>query len=542
MYVKDYQGKLIEKTKARKIKGEGGVSQYYEIGVSCILMSDGQWYRTNTGKILFDHSHNKWVHQSEFKGLRGIVKGGENGAFSNLADIVVILDKVSKPTRTQSMELSTGQVISEESLAKGWTHRTCINTEVALSLGYIEAISDGKFYKKDDITPVELKRFNTPTTPQNERNNVYSLDDDKEYRAHLEAAYDGNEIKVNRDLEIIARRYIPFSYGLEIETQVGFIPTRVRERLGFRTCRDGSLDGGLEFVSIPMEGGKGLQVVKRICDELTARTTISNKCSVHVHFGDVRKDRLYIVSYWHLLTKIQDEFRHYFPYSRTNSIREDGKVYAALLPDLELDLKNILSIKGDDAFKNKVTTEFTKIYSWLNSGHPPGEVFDEQFIKDTRESLIKGKTQKQYCYRVKKFNYTTKLPRHAIQGHKWQRPTRYLFCNFLNLFFAHSNTLEMRIHEATTNFDKILHYMLLCVAILKYAEKFSLVFSTNKTTIKEILEDYYPKELSSQLLEYYEGRKETFCNSTGGFKSGWKVLEEKLFNDDKNYKKAIKII
>ncbi len=173
-----------------------------------------------------------------------------------------------------------------------------------------------------------------------------------------------------------------------------------------------------------MEGGKGLQALKNMCKELTRRTELSNKCSVHFHFGDVRRDRLYFVSLWNLLFKLQSSFRFNFPYSRTNSIREDGKIYANLLPDLGLKLDNLLTTSDDTDFKKALTVQWNHIYTYLNAGHPAGEVIDEEFVKDTRETLIKGKVQKQYCYRVRKTNYTVKLPRHAVQGHKWQRPQR----------------------------------------------------------------------------------------------------------------------
>lgn len=541
MQVKDYQGKIIDKEKVRRIKGEDGTYRYYEMGVACILMPDDLWYRVNTGKIIYDNSIKAWIFSKDFKGLIGLLEDGTTGSFSDTTNAVTINVKKEKETKKIVIDPISGSGEVKDTRATLWQKSICINEKAALKNGFIESISDGAFYKKEHCSPEDFKKFSTIVTPQSERTNVYSLDDDKEYRTFLEESYDSNNIKIPRELELLAKRYIPYTFGVEIETQVGWLPARIREPLGFRVCRDGSLDGGLEFVSIPMEGGKGLAVLDKVCGELTKRASISNKCSVHIHFGDVRRDRLYFISLWQLLTKIQEEFRCYFPFSRTNSIREDGKIYAALLPDLELDVNKLLLIKGEDTFKKRVTEEFSKIYTWLNNGHPPGEVFDSQFIKETRESLIKGKIQKQYCYRVKKFNYTTKLPRHAIQGHKWQRPQRYLWTNFLNLFFAHSNTVEMRVCEATTNFDKILKYMLICVAILKYAENFKNVFSANGVTMENVIRDHYPEEISKQLINYLLERKNLFCNTNGGFKSQWKNVEAELFENDKTYRNELKL-
>lgn len=431
MLVKDYKGQLILKEKARRIPNEGGGYAYYEMGVSCIKMDDGKWYRTTTGKIIYDHSTEKWIFASKAPdGRSGLVKDGSVGFYSDASGEVYVNIKKDIPVSKKSFDLDTQVVAQEIVKDRKWTKTPCMNEEIAVSLGFIESIYDGLFYKGSDCTAEDKQRLITPHIPTAERHSTYSLDDDKEYRSRMEKIYDDNNLKISPDLKRIARKYIPFTFGVEIEIQNGHVPKRIREPLGFRTCRDGSLDhgengvAGQEYVSIPMEGGKGLQALKNICTELAKRCVVSNKCSVHIHFGDVRRDRLYVISLWNLLCKTQDEFRKFFPYSRTNSIREDGKVYAALLPDLDLKTKNLLSTKDDEDFKKLVTGNFIKIYSWLNNNHPPGETYEESFVKDTRETIIKGKPVKQYCYRVKKFNYSTKLPRHAIQGQKWLKPQR----------------------------------------------------------------------------------------------------------------------
>lgn len=542
MLVKDYKGQLIPKEKARKIPNEGGGSSYYEMGVSCIKMDDGKWYRITTGKIIYDNSLEKWIFASSAPaGKTGLVKDGAMGFYSDISGEVVVNTKKELPVSKKTLDTSLGLVTDEIVKDRKWTKVPCISEPVAISLGFVESIFDGQFYRLTDCTSDDKIRLTTPNIPASERHSTYSLDDDKDYRGRLEKVYDDNDLAISPQLKRLARKYIPFTFGLEIEIQNGFVPKKIRESLGFRTCRDGSLDhgengvAGQEYVSIPMEGGKGLQAVKNLCDQLTKRCVISNKCSIHIHFGDVRRDRLYVISLWNLLVKLQDELRKVFPYSRTNSIRDDGKIYAALLPDLGLKLKNLLSVENDEDFKTRVTNEFIKIYSWLNNGHPPGEVFEEAFVKDTKEAIIKGKVVKQYCYRVKQSNYSTKLPRHAIQGQKWLKPQRYLLCNFLNFFFAHSKTIEFRIHEATTNFDKILMYLLTCVAILKYAENFEKTLSNDKITLKQMVEDHYPADIASRIMYYWDMRHTTFCTTEGGFKSGWKNVEQTWFNNDKTF-------
>lgn len=541
MLVKDYKGELISKAKARKIKGEDGVDRYFESGVSCIKMSDSKWYRTTTGKIIYDHSIKKWIFSKNFSGNYGLVEDG-SGYYSDISQEVIVQSKTKNPTkRTQYNPISKEIKIIPPGIGSKWTKAPCMSAEVAFKLGYIESIYDGEFYLKSDCTEDDLQRAITPGIPQSEKVNTYSLDDDKNHRIFLEDLYDANKFKIDRDLQIIARKYIPFSFGLEIEVQNGHIPARIREPLGFRVCRDGSLDGGIEFVGIPMEGAKGLQALKNLCQEGLRRTVLSNKCSVHIHFGDVRRDRLYVFSLWTTLLKIQHEFKQYFPYSRTNSIREDGKIYAAMIPNIGTQYTHLLKIDDEEKFKEALTTEWTRLYTYLNAGHPPGEVFEEEFMKVSRDVLMKGKIQKQYCFRVQKFNYTTKLPLHAIQGQKWLKPMRYMWVNFLNLFFAHSKTVEFRICEATFNFDKILIFLLTCVAILKYAENYSITLSEQPITLKEILKDHFPDDLANQIMNYWTKRKLIYGNSDGTFKVDWKGIEGGMMINDKNFTNKLKV-
>jgi hypothetical protein len=530
--VKDFQGNLIPKTKARRIKNENGKFEWFEQDVSCIRMPDGFWYRTTTGKIIFDWSIGKWVFVSEFSGNKGLVEDGSFGCFSDRTREVTILFKKDSFSKKTVFDPLSKHLSSVEFNERKWNRSYAISEEVAIKHGYEESLFDGMFYKLSDCAEDDLIRMKTPNIPSNERSNTYSLDDDRNYRSLLEDCYDNYDLTIPKSLNRFAR-FIPFTWGLEIEIQNGFVPKRIREPLGYRVCRDGSLDTGQEYVSIPRIGGKGLAADKKMCYELTKRCILSNKCSVHVHFGEVRRDKLYVISLWTLFFKIQEELRKYFPFSRTNSIREDGKIYAGLLPDLSLKVSDFLKIKTDEEFKARIGTEFGKIYTWLNHGHPLGEQYDEKFVKETRTEIIKGKKQTQICYRVKTYNFTTKLPRHAVQGRKWERKERYLAMNVLNLFFSHSKTIEFRISEGTTNFDKILLYMCLNVAILKYAENFEKVFNQKEIFVEQIIKDHFPEKESKYIIDYLEVRKTKYCNVNGSFRSNWKSIEESMFTLDK---------
>lgn len=216
MLVKDYQGKMIPKEKARRIKGEDGTYKYYEEGTSCIKMTDGKWYRTTTGKIIYDHSKDRWVFSKTFTGNMGIVNDGSVGYYSDRSKEIQVMTKTQIQVVKKIFDPTSKQL--EHSLTattnSKWIKTFCINAEVAAKNGFEESIYDGMFYKVNECTPDEKQRMTQPNIPPSEKNNVYSLDDDKECRQKLENLYDENNFPIERDLEILARRYIPFSFGL----------------------------------------------------------------------------------------------------------------------------------------------------------------------------------------------------------------------------------------------------------------------------------------------------------------------------------------
>lgn len=534
-YVKDYKGSLILKKNSRRIKGEDGTFNYYEIGVSCIKMPDGVYYRTTTGKILYDYSIGEWVFSKDFTGSKGLVHDRSIGFYSDTSKEVTIYYKENKVIKKSIFDPNLQEVSQLEDLGKRWTKSKAIDEQVALKYGYIESIYDGNFYCLEHCTEADLQKIKTPHIPPEEKTNTYSLDDDKSYRKVLEDKYESNSIKIPSFYELFCKKYIPYTYGCEFETQNGFVPQRIREPLGFRHCRDGSLDGGQEYVSVPMSGGKGLSVLEKMCEELTKRCTLSNKCSLHIHFGNTRRDKLYIVSLWYLFTRIQEDFRHYFPFSRTNSIREDGKIYANLLPPVLPNLDNLMN-KEEEEFKNLISEAFNSIYCFLNRNHPLGETFEQEFVKETKTKYINNKPEQFYSYRLKQHKFTTKLPVHAVQGRKWDKKERYLAMNILNLFFSNSRTVEMRIHEATTNFSKVFAYLCICVSILKYAENFNKVFNSKSMSLEDIIKDHFDSKMSNILIDYMNMRKRLFCTTTGSFKSSWKTVEQQWLEEDKKFK------
>jgi len=510
--VKDYKGNLIPKASARKI-GE----KYYEEGKSCFLMEDGQWYRiTSTEKIIYDHYKKGYVLVNSTKLLDGIInEKGELGKFSENDFYVTGRKKEGRKTGVYNLIL---------------------NEKIAEKLGYIESIGDGFFYPKDEITEEDKKGwFNKKTIPATERSKSYNLESDPERKRQLQECYDKLDIKISPISRKIAGWIGDYTWGMEAEVINGHIPRRIRTIYGIKALKDGSLrhDGGegIEYVSMPMSGPKGVEVIRKFCQELSRRCEVNNLCSVHFHFGNVRKDKLYVIALYRIITLIQNELVKYFPYSRFNSIRPDGKVYCKLLNDLEINYIRILKCESEENFHKLVVEEFNKIYKWLNNGKGLSELVEEpKVIRET--TIINGK--KMFCDKWLKKVFTTKSVNHAINGQKWDRAERYFLVNFLNLFFSNIGTIEFRQMEGSTNSTKVLIWFVTCASVLKYAEDIKRGLSIKKLTLKDILIDNIDEEYADYIMEYFKLRNKQFFNGDS-YKGNYKSIENEWFKNDSEF-------
>lgn len=417
-HVKDFSGKLIPLHKARKID-----DQYYEEGVSCILMPDGLWYRIITGKIRFDWQKKIWVFTKESEHLaKGLVDDGSMGYFTASEENVRISYKKDAFIKQFKLDLFNRKEVEETTSTRvSWIKSLARNSEIAEKFGFVESVYDGIFYKAEEMTEPEKLQAKQPNTPNGERTNVYSLEDDQN-RNILVDTYNKYNPKISKSISKLAS-FVPYTFGCEYETSIGFIPARLRGNLGVRPLRDGSISG-IEYVTIPLREAKGINTIYELCAELTKRAALNLQCSVHFHFGNVRRDKLYILSLWTLGEKIQDELLSIFPFSRVNSIRPDGKVYCKPLPDLKIKAESLFKTKNKEDFQQQLVTEFNKIYAFLNDNHKVGEVTAKKRVKQERVGILGGKEMKLWKLATKVHCFSTKAKTHSIRGHKWDRPQR----------------------------------------------------------------------------------------------------------------------
>lgn len=526
-HVRDYSGKLIPRDKARRIDGK-----YYEEGASCILMPDGQWYRTTTDKIRFDWEKKTWVFAKEAENLiKGLVDDGTLGYFSQSKQNVVIYYKKDSFERQVRMPIFEQTSVGNES--SRWNKSYARSADIAEKFGYMESLVDGKFFKKSEMSASEIANAKVPGTPQNERSNTYSLDDDPAGRKAMEEEYKNYSPKLSSNIHKLAK-LIPFTFGLEFESSVGHIPARLRGALGVRPLRDGSING-IEYVTIPLEGAKGINTIKELCTELTKRCLTNNQCSVHVHFGNVRRDKVYILALYQLARHLQDELLGYFPFTRTNSIRNDGKVYCKPLEHQGVNLSEVIKAVKREDFQGAVNVEFNKIYSWLNNNRGLGEEYERRKERQEKMMEMGGRTVKAWRLQEKSYHFSTKTRVHSIRGNKWDRPQRYYWMNLLPTFFG-PETIEFRPHEATFSYERTLIWMLTCSAILQYANDIKQCLTASSITLNEVLTSTLPKKVADHIMKYYMERKKTFKEPSGKWRKDFTTVENNWLESDKNYK------
>jgi hypothetical protein len=491
--VTDYLGREIPEDKAKKIRGE-----YYLIDVDCFKV-EGLYYRKDSKKIIYDHSRKKYIHVLYSYNLnKGIVGPNEEvGSFSLTSDTINIAKKVEG----------------------SWRMGYALNEQVARINGYQESLNNDIFYKLSDCTPTDRLGLLKRIMPNSEKvNNLYNIEDSAGIFLKLSSNYENLRIPVGKEMRILARN-IPFSWGIEAEISNGFLPSRIREPLGVTGLRDGSVSNtGTEYVTVPYSGAKGIATTVTLFNELKKRCVLDFTCSLHAHFGNVRSDKLYVISLYSLCLKIQDELFTMFPYGRLHP-RDGGqngnKIYCAKLDPLGLDPSNILKSKTKEQFDSAVISEFSKIYVFLNQV-TPGTLY--KIDRLVEEKVVEGKEM----YRVRR------------RGPKWNRTMRYYWMNLLPLYFSKGKTIEFRPHEATLNPIKVINWLCICTAILKYAEDYSNCLTPLKISIKDVIKSHFTDHVGDYLVAYVEDRKKYFVKN-GKHKPEPYDLEDEFYEEDEEY-------
>jgi hypothetical protein len=253
---------------------------------------------------------------------------------------------------------------------------------------------------------------------------------------------------------------IPYTFGLEFETNNGTIPPDQCLRKGLIPLRDGSISG-FEYATIVLNGQNGgFELLKKQIELLEQHTSSNKDCSLHIHLGNFPKKISYIFAVHRLCYLIQQELSSLLPLLAfyTDRFKSSGKNYCRKLK------------------------KFSDVKSFYN------------FF-----------AERPYLGSLEQAN-----PYDVSGDQKWRIPTRYYFLNVINaLFYNKNKTLEFRCLMPSTCFNKIVGWIFTFSAILKYAEILCSDIDDceepkipAKITLEEIFKAVYPSQICDKLHHF----------------------------------------
>lgn len=243
--------------------------------------------------------------------------------------------------------------------------------------------------------------------------------------------------------------YLDYTFGLEFETSEGYIPEDKCYRDGLIPLRDGSITG-VEYSTIVLKGNKGISLLHQQLETLKEYTVFNKECSLHIHLGGYPLDSKKIYNLYRVCKSLESELEGILPSYTFNSseYKDNGKDYCKKL----------------------------KSYSNFNA-----------MYKDLVGRTFFG-------------SFTQSHPDDIERARKWNIQSRYYFVNFINLLCYRVNkTVEFRFLRPTYNFKKILLWLYIFNAILKYSDKYYTL--DNSVSLSKIIKQCYPEKLAEELCE-----------------------------------------
>ena len=396
---------------------------YYKIGDvnvqnsgDCYLIN-GKCYREETNMITYNHSVKQYVISDStlIQGVVDIIEGDLIlGSFDNDINYSKILDKDNNRYYLLDPKIFEN------------------NNE------YREELSSGNFYH---ISKLPSKRFNTIILPS--KNYKYSLPYDS--KGIIENNLKNYSKNYNPEISKNIKNYAPLlenlTFGLEFETTKGFVPNRILNKYGLIPLRDGSISG-IEYVTVPMQGKKGLQCTSDILKILKERTKYDdNTCSLHLHLGNLPRTKEFILSFFKVGMKIQDEMFEMFPLYKKYNYNIKNKNYSAPLPTFDL-----LSQLDPVITSENIDDNFGVLYKYLSMGQ------DFKSLGNDLDNVL--------------FH-----PADSNGNQKWNIRSRYLLFNIIPLLFGNKQTIEFRIHTPTYDVNKLFPFIFMNSLLVNFTIK-----------------------------------------------------------------------
>ena len=447
---------------------------YYKIGDVNVLNSgdcyfiNGKYFREETGLVVYNYSIKKYVILDNTV-LKGVVDVIENtlikGYFNNNVKYSIIKDESGN-----SSHLFDAEIFKNNKY-------------------YREELSSGNFYH---ISKLPSYRFNIIKFP--DKNYKYSLPYDSKgiIENNLKNYNENYNPKISNTIKNYAPLLESLSFGLEFETTKGFIPNRILDKYGLIPLRDGSISG-IEYVTVPMSGEKGLQCAADILNVLKERTAYDdNTCSLHLHLGNIPRTKEFILAFFKVGMKIQEEMFKMFPLYKKYNYHIKNKNYSAPLPTFEIlsELDPIITSKN-------INENFGVLYKYLSMG---------QDFKSVNNDLNNVKVH----------------PADPNGNQKWNVRPRYLLFNIVPLIFGNKQTIEFRIHTPTYDINKIFPFIFMNALIVNFTIKYQNLILEDKNFIKnynifDIIHDKVEcfniqnKSVFYDLMSDYIEKRKNYC-------------------------------
>jgi hypothetical protein len=460
--------------------------KYYVKGEDCFEINK-RWYKFDSKLIAFDHEKEEYVLKNDHPLVYGVTGFKTDGTaiFGYFTE-----NKYNNLTVT----------IPEYGQVKTFSEKLLTRHDFA------EDLSSGSWMCRRNLSAKDLDRMSRIESRRVHTNKGYNIEDNSDEFKQKIDAFKNFPMKISAAAARFGKLLGGTTFGMEVETSRGHLPDHIQNRTGVVICRDGSIDNA-EFVTVPMEGARGLLNLKYLSQELCKRTMTDIRCSLHFHLGNLPKDRLFIVALYALGIRIQDELYTMFPGYKTNWKNIKKQDYNQKLRLLGTKTMNHKMKKEE--YTQYIDEAYYRIATWLNDDVPP----DNNFNRVTNQHH---------------------------QSQKWNRKRRYFWLNLMNMFFSPRRTVEFRLHHCTLNGQKMVNWLFICNAICQYAIKNADAILTSNTpiTLDNIL-DYYGQSfkgdhaqfLSSYLKAYVADRKAYFARDI----ANGDLISQREMDDDKTY-------
>jgi len=339
----------------------------------------------------------------------------------------------------------------------GWQYYTCYQKLV--NNGFILS-NCGRFYH---MPGVRGDKLNPPDRPS-----LRSLVKDYSYDSNSIYTIKTEELSRSLDSPKKIRNLVELgrgakrSFGVEFEVSRADLRPQLLPLVGLIPLLDGSTASGMELVTIPLRGEKGVELLYNACKELNTTCEVNYSCSLHVHIGDLNNWKpIHIAALYLLYFRIQDDILDTQPYYVRNPavIARKNKSYCDRLPSLGISR--------------------------------PGAHLSPEEMYGIIRSMFMGEFETLDHY----------------NGPKWNITSRYWALNFLP-FFLGNGRVEFRVHHPTTHPIKTIAWVLICQAIVQYAFENADAITLHK--MKKIkLEDVLqvlPRPIGESIWFYLEDR------------------------------------